>query len=76
MRIQSVFGLLLIVLGVLALMVRTVTFFTTDRVVGPLGFFLWDVERPHTLFINPLAGVIAIAIGFALFSMSHRPKLI
>jgi hypothetical protein len=75
MRMQSVFGLLLIVLGVLALMVRTVTFFTTDRVVGPLGFFLWDVERPHTLFINPLAGIIAIVIGFALFSMSNRPKL-
>jgi hypothetical protein len=63
----------LIVLGVLAMLVRSVTYFTTDTVVGPLGFFAWDVERPHTIFISPLAGVVALVVGIALVLMAKRP---
>jgi hypothetical protein len=63
----------LIVLGVLALAVRSVTYFTTEHVTGPLGFFAWEVERPHTIFINPLAGIVALAIGIALLLMARRP---
>jgi hypothetical protein len=68
----SVSGLILIVLGVLALLVRSVTYYDTERVVGPLGFFAWDVERPHTLFISPLAGIVALVIGIALLYMARR----
>ena len=67
-------GLILIVLGVLALSVHSVTYFSTDQVVGPLGFFTWDVERPHTVFLNPIAGLVALAVGFALVLMPHRSK--
>jgi hypothetical protein len=63
--------LILIVLGVLALLVRSVTYFTTDQVTGPLGFFAWEVERPHTIFINPLAGMVAVAVGIALVLMAR-----
>ena len=59
-------GLILIVLGVLALMFHSVTFLTTETVAGPMGFFAWDVSRPHTIFINPIAGIAAIAVGLAL----------
>jgi hypothetical protein len=65
-------GLVLIILGVLALMVRSVTYFTTEQVVGPLGFFAWDVERPHTIFISPLAGTVALVIGIGLVFMARR----
>jgi len=65
-------GLSLIVLGVLALFVRSVTYFTTEQATGPLGFFAWDVSQPHTIFINPIAGLIAVAIGIALFSAPGR----
>jgi hypothetical protein len=44
---------ILIVFSVLALAVRSVNYFTTDHVTGPLGCFAWEVERPHTIFINP-----------------------
>jgi uncharacterized membrane protein HdeD (DUF308 family) len=71
MRPFSIVGLILIVLGVLALAVRSVTYFTTDHVTGPLGFFAWEVERPHTIFINPLAGIVALAVGIALVLMSR-----
>ncbi len=72
MRPFSVFGLVLIVLGILALSVRSITYFTNDQVNGPLGFFAWDVNRPHTIFINPIAGIVAVAAGVALMFIPGR----
>jgi hypothetical protein len=72
MRGYGIAGLVLIVLGIVALLVRSVTYFSTDTVVGPLGFFAWDVSRPHTLIISPLAGIIAVAAGIALIYMGRR----
>ena len=69
---RSGFGMILIVLGVLALMVRSFTYFTTEQVVGPLGFFAWDVSQPHTIFVNPIAGIVAIAVGVGLLMMGRR----
>ena len=66
------FGLILVALGILALMIHSVTFFTTETVAGPLGFFAWDVSRPHTIFINPIAGIVAIAIGAMLAAVPGR----
>jgi hypothetical protein len=72
MRPYSIAGLILVVLGVLALLVRSVTYFTTEHVTGPLGFFAWEVERPHTIFISPIAGIMALAVGMALVFMARR----
>jgi hypothetical protein len=58
----------------LVLVVRTVTYFTTEHVNGPLGFFTWIVERPHTIFVNPIAGIVALAIGLALVVVACRPR--
>ena len=65
-------GLILIILGVLVLSVDSITYFTTEEVSGPLGFFSWDVSRPHTIFINPIAGILAVAVGMALAMMPGR----
>ena len=73
MRPYSVGGLFLILLGVLALSVHSITYFSTDQVAGPLGFFAWDVARPHTIFINPFAGILAMTLGTALVFMNRRP---
>ena len=73
MRPYAIGGLVPIILGLLALLVRSVTYFSTDQVVGPLGFFAWDVSRPHTIFINPIAGIVALAVGFVLVLMARRP---
>lgn len=72
MRPFSISGLILIILGVLALSVHSVTYFSTEHVVGPFGFFSWDVSRPHTIFISPIAGIVAIAVGVALVFMARR----
>jgi hypothetical protein len=74
MRSYSIVGLVLIVLGVLALVIRSVTYFTTEHVAGPLGFFAWEVDRPHTIFISPLAGIVALVIGIVLVFMTRRPS--
>jgi membrane-bound ClpP family serine protease len=73
MRPYSIFGVILIVLGILAFSVHSITYFSTDHVVGPLGFFAWDVSRPHTIFINPIAGILAVVVGVALLFMARRP---
>jgi len=72
MRPYSVGGVLLIVFGVLALSIHSVTYFTTEHAVGPLGFFEWDVSRPHTIILSPLAGIVAIAAGAFLVLMARR----
>ena len=72
MQPQSIGGLILIVVGILALSIHSITYFTTEHVAGPLGFFVWEVERPHTIFINPIVGIVALAIGIGLMMMGRR----
>lgn len=72
MQPNSVVGLILIVLGVLAFSIHSITYFTTEHVAGPLGFFAWEVDRPHTIFINPIVGILALAIGCGLLMMGRR----
>ncbi len=72
MRPYSVVGLILIVLGILALSIHSITYFTTEHVMGPFGYFAWDVSRPHTIFINPISGVLALIVGIALLMMARR----
>ncbi|HUE71679.1 MAG TPA: hypothetical protein VMP01_12405 [Pirellulaceae bacterium] len=74
MRPLSALGLILIVLGILALSVHSITYFTTEQVVGPLGFFAFDVERPHTIIINPIAGIAALVVGVVLIAMARGPR--
>jgi membrane-bound ClpP family serine protease len=73
MRPFSALGLILIVLGILALSVHSITYFTTEQVVGPLGFFAFDIERPHTIVINPIAGIAALVVGVVLLAMARGP---
>ena len=72
MQPQSIGGLFLIIVGVIALMIRSFTYFTTEQVVGPLGFFAWNVEQPHTIFIHPLVGIVGIALGIGLMMLGRR----
>jgi hypothetical protein len=61
-----------LVLGIVALAVPSITFFTTER-VADAGFFTIDVSRPHTIVLNPIAGIAALVVGLALLLMARRP---
>ncbi len=71
MRPVVILGLILIVLGLVALAVPSFTFFTTDR-VADVGFFTIDIARPHTIVFNPIVGGIALAAGVVLVLVGPR----
>jgi hypothetical protein len=75
MRLLVVLGLILMILGIVALAVPTFTFFTTER-VADVGFFKIDVEKPHTIVINPIVGVVALAAGVVLLLVGRRPSAV
>jgi hypothetical protein len=75
MRLLVVLGLILVILGIVGLAVPTFTFFTTER-VADIGFFKIDVQKPHTIVINPIVGVVALAAGVVLLLAGRRPSAV
>jgi hypothetical protein len=71
MKPLVVIGLILVVLGVVALAVPSFTFFTTEHVAN-VGFITIDVSRPHTIVFNPIVGGIALAAGIVLVLVGLR----
>jgi hypothetical protein len=73
MRPMIMLAVILIVLGVIALAVPSVTFFTTER-VADVGFFKIDISRPHTLVLNPIVGGVTLAAGIVLLLVGSRSR--
>ena len=71
MRILAV---ILLIVGVLALAVPSITFFTTER-VADAGFFAIDVKRPHTIVLNPAVGIVALVAGALLLLAGRRGEV-
>ncbi len=71
--IAGIAGLLLIVFGIIALAVPSVTFFTTER-VADVGFFAIDMAKPHTIFFNPIVGIVALVAGVILAISATRSR--
>jgi hypothetical protein len=70
---MNIIGLILVVLGIVALAVPSVTYFTTER-VADVGFFAIDLSRPHTIVFNPIVGAIALAAGIVLVLVGLRSR--
>jgi hypothetical protein len=68
-----VIGLILVALGIAALAVPSLTFFTRER-VADAGFFTIDISRPHTIVFNPVVGGIALAAGIVLVLVGIRSR--
>ncbi|OWK43058.1 DUF308 domain-containing protein [Fimbriiglobus ruber] len=68
---MRILGILLIVLGVLALAVPSITFMTTERAVDT-SFLTIDYQKPHTLVFNPIVGIVATVAGIALVFAGRR----
>jgi len=64
-------GVILVVLGIIAFAVPTITFFTTER-VADTGFFHIDVSRPHTIVLNPAVAIVAVVAGLCLALAGRR----
>ena len=71
MRPLILIGLIAVVLGLVALAVPSITFFTTER-VADVGFFKIDVARPHTFVFNPIVGGVAVVAGIIMILVGTR----
>lgn len=68
---MKMLGLILVIVGVIALLVPSITFFTRERAVDG-GFFAIDVSRPHTIVMNPAVGALAMIAGILMLVLSPR----
>ena len=64
-------GIVLIIVGILALAVPSFTFFTTERAVDT-SFLTIDTKKPHTIILNPIVGVVATIAGIVLVFAGGR----
>lgn len=64
-------AIVLVVVGILALAVPSFTFFTTERAVDT-GFFTIDYQKPHTIILNPVVGIVAVGAGVAMLFAGRR----
>ena len=55
----------------MALAVPSFTFFTTERAVDT-GFLTIDYQKPHTIVLNPIVGVVSVIAGIAMVFAGRR----
>jgi uncharacterized membrane protein YidH (DUF202 family) len=70
---MRILAIVLVAVGILALAVPSVTFFTTERAVDA-GFFKIDYQKPHTVVFNPIVGVIALAAGVVMLLAGRKSE--
>jgi hypothetical protein len=75
MRPIAVIGVILVVLGIIALAVPSITFFTRER-VADVGFFAIDIKKPHTIVLNPAVGIAALAAGIVMILAGRRASAV
>lgn len=68
---MRVLGVVLIVLGVLALVYEGITYTTREKILD-LGPFKAEVTREKRIPISPLAGVAAVGAGVVLLLVASR----
>jgi hypothetical protein len=73
MKPTVIAGVLLILMGVIALAYQGISYTSRDTVldIGPLHA---TAEREHTLHVSPLLGAAAIAAGAILLFVGSRPR--
>lgn len=52
-----IMGMVLSALGIIAIFVPAVTFFTNKK-VADAGFFSVSMAKPHTIVFNPVVGMV------------------
>ena len=73
MKITAVIGVILIILGLLALAYREVTYKTQETVlkIGPIQA---EAEKQHAISIPPEVGAAAMIAGAALVAAGRKSK--
>ncbi len=74
MRPLAMLGIVLIVLGAVALAYQGITYTTNEKVVD-LGPLKVEAKKEKTIPLPPVLGGVAIAVGLVLLIASSRGKL-
>lgn len=72
---MRILGILLIVFGIVALLVPSITFMTTERAVDTT-FLKIDYQKPHTIILNPIAGIVSVVAGVAILVAGRRTEAV
>ena len=68
---MKILGIVLVIVGLICLLVPSVTYFTQER-VADTGYFHIDVQKPHTIILNPALGAIALLAGVVVLLVAPR----
>jgi drug/metabolite transporter (DMT)-like permease len=71
MKPIAIVGVILIILGVVALAYQGITYTTKDKVVD-LGPLKVEAKREKTIPLPPILGVVALVGGVVLLAVSAR----
>jgi uncharacterized membrane protein HdeD (DUF308 family) len=71
MKLVTVIGVILIIIGIVALAYQGITYTTKERVVD-LGPLTVETEREKTIPLPPVVGVAALVGGIVLVLVSRR----
>jgi hypothetical protein len=74
MRPLAILGIVLIVLGAVALAYQGITYTTNEKVVD-LGPLKVEAKKEKTIPLPPVLGGVAIVVGLVLLIASSRGKL-
>lgn len=66
-----IIGIILIILGIVALAYQGITYVTHDRVID-MGPIQVTADRTHTIPIAPIVGAVAIIAGVVMLVMGIR----
>ena len=73
MKATTIVGIVLIVLGVIALAYQGITYTKTEKVVD-LGPLKVEAQREKTIPLPPVLGGVAIAAGVVLLIVGSRSR--
>lgn len=71
MKPATVIGIILIVIGIVALVYQGITYTTREKVVD-LGPLKVEAKREKTIPLPPVVGVVALVGGIVLVAVSGR----
>lgn len=71
MKPNTIIGMILIALGIVALSYQAITYKTTEKAID-LGPIQVTTEQSHTIPLPPILGGLALVGGIVLLTLSSR----